>query len=93
MGGACEFVQVRSREEMAGVLELGTLCRSTASTSMNNRWARRADTHHEKGICAALHATARYDPKPHCRQGKESISEVTASDSSCLFDALAVISC
>ncbi|GIM16243.1 hypothetical protein Vretimale_18832, partial [Volvox reticuliferus] len=32
--------EVRSREEMAEVLELGTLCRSTASTSMNNRSSR-----------------------------------------------------
>lgn len=38
--GAAER-EVRSREELATVLEVGTLCRSTASTSMNNRWARR----------------------------------------------------
>ncbi|GLC45179.1 hypothetical protein PLESTB_000427200 [Pleodorina starrii] len=32
--------EVRTREEMADVLEQGTLCRSTASTSMNNRSSR-----------------------------------------------------
>ncbi|KXZ43975.1 hypothetical protein GPECTOR_76g796 [Gonium pectorale] len=32
--------EVRTREEMAEVLEMGTLCRSTASTSMNNRSSR-----------------------------------------------------
>ncbi|PNH11829.1 Chromosome-associated kinesin KIF4 [Tetrabaena socialis] len=32
--------EVRCREEMADVLEVGTLCRSTASTSMNNRSSR-----------------------------------------------------
>jgi hypothetical protein len=34
--------EVCSQEEMASVLELGTLCRSTASTSMNNRCELRA---------------------------------------------------
>ncbi|KAG2444138.1 hypothetical protein HYH02_009078 [Chlamydomonas schloesseri] len=32
--------EVHSREEMAEVLEMGTLCRSTASTNMNNRSSR-----------------------------------------------------
>ncbi|GFR40655.1 hypothetical protein Agub_g1240 [Astrephomene gubernaculifera] len=32
--------EVRSREEMAEVLEMGTLCRSTGSTNMNNRSSR-----------------------------------------------------
>ncbi len=32
--------EVRNRQEMAEVLSMGTLCRSTASTNMNNRSSR-----------------------------------------------------
>lgn len=46
-GGVCLYgaveKDVATREDMAAVLEMGTLCRSTASTNMNNRssrWAR-----------------------------------------------------
>ncbi len=37
LAGAVEQ-EVRNREEMAAVLERGSLCRATASTNMNNRY-------------------------------------------------------
>ncbi len=43
-GGVCLYgaveKEVHSKEEMAAVLEQGTLCRSTAATNMNNRSSR-----------------------------------------------------
>lgn len=43
-GGVCLYgateMEVRTQEEMAAVLEMGTLCRATASTGMNDRSSR-----------------------------------------------------
>lgn len=48
LAGAVER-EVHSREEMAGVLEQGSLCRAVGATNMNNRWVGALGGH---GRCA-----------------------------------------
>lgn len=39
------IAQVHNEDEMAAILEMGTLCRATGSTNMNSRYAHFFESH------------------------------------------------